>query len=731
MASNSSPDYKALYLQEREVLRQVREVRRQESEAHKQIEARRKEVEEQLKRSTFVELVRHCHDLLSRPLRVGTLSCSTTGTIPLPKGKYCPTRLEQWVDCVAQQQDIYDSVRRYLQPEENPPRIFASRYQLEGHPEIVPQLIRSERDLRIYEGMAVDPHVCKVMLELCEIAAAREEFGLGDEVLFSRDPNVLGGDEMVETDMIPHSSPDQFFIHRVDGRGTTTLLTTVEYVPPNKLSLEDLRVGLGDMDLWEKMVQGNKVLNNEADRSVYKAQRLVCSAIVHEYHVMIQEGLEYSYLSTGIALVLLWVPREKPSTLYYHLCVPNQEVDDRDGDIPQPNTYIARVLCLCLMSFRSRQRDQEWRNVCSDLHTWEMNFDHTHANATTEELPQNTPPNSTDYVSLESDPTGSEYQASSSSIKSPTTPARRVPTRSQGNCEPLDLKDRMGSADPFGYESNPAARAQDPAAAARKRGYCQVEHSPPRRLSPRNEIDRHNDLSQRRSAQFRTQRCLLGLQNGGPLDDFCPNVDLHRQGGNGTQHSISAVELISLLKQQMDEDIDRCIPFGSRGSYGAPFKLTCSIHGYTVVGKGTTAVIWAKAVSQEADIYHILRKAQGSAVPVFLGKIDLAKIYFRYSAEIRHMLVMGWAGESTATLEQTSDLRREIKRSNKEIRSLGVRHLDLRPDNILWNAELGRALIIDFHRSELNRRRPADKSRPLKRSRHKAEISESKRVRVI
>ncbi|KAJ5131203.1 uncharacterized protein N7515_007242 [Penicillium bovifimosum] len=714
MARNSSPDYKALFLQEREA---------------------RKRAEDQVKRTTFVELLRHCHELLSRPLQVGSLSSLTTGTIPLPKGKYCPTRLEQWVDCAAQQQDIYDSVRRYLQPEENPPRIFPSRERLEGHLISFPQLITSETNVQLYERIAVDSYVGAVIMELCKIPAARKEFGLGDGVFFDSHRNALNENRTVETDTNNHRTPPVAG-RTIDGR-TTTLLTTVEYKPPHKLTLEDLRAGLCDMDLWKTMVRANKVLNNEADQ--YRAQRLVCSAIVQEYHVMIREGLEYSYLTTGIALVLLWVPLEKPSTLYYHLCVPNQEVDGRDGDLSQPNTSIARVLCLCLMSFRSKQRDQEWRNVyCSDLHIWRTNFDHTHANASdrthanapTEELPQNPPSDITDYVSPESAPTSSEYEKSSCPIESPTAPARRIKTRSQGNCARLDPKDRMGSPDSSGSESDPAASAQDPAAAARKRGYSQVEHSPSQRSSRQNENDRQNDISQRRNAQFCTQRCLLGLQTGGPLDDCCPNVDLHRQGGNGTQHSISAVELISLLKQQMDEDIDRCIPFGSCGSYGAPFKLTCSPHGYTVVGKGTTKNLWTKAVSHEADIYHILRKAQGSAVPVFLGKIDLVKIYFRYGVEIRHMLVMGWAGESTAKLEQTSDLRRETKRSNKEIRSLGVRHLDLRPDNILWNAELGRALIIDFHRSELDRRRTADRSRSSKRSRHKAEISESKRVRV-
>lgn len=161
----------------------------------------------------------------------------------------------------------------------------------------------------------------------------------------------------------------------------------------------------------------------------------------------------------------------------------------------------------------------------------------------------------------------------------------------------------------------------------------------------------------------------------------------------------------------MDEIIDRCIPLGGCGGYGAPFKLTCTTYGYTVVGKGTTSGLW-RAVSREANVYQILRRAQGSAVPVFLGLMDLAKIYFLHGAgPIRHMLVMGWGGESVATMEMTPRLRREIHESDVEIRALGIIHEDLRPDNVLWNEELGRALIIDFHRYTL-RRQPA-KQRPM------------------
>ncbi|KAJ5742659.1 uncharacterized protein N7511_011230 [Penicillium nucicola] len=74
-------------------------------------------------------------------------------------------------------------------------------------------------------------------------------------------------------------------------------------------------------------------------------------------------------------------------------------------------------------------------------------------------------------------------------------------------------------------------------------------------------------------------------------------------------------------------------------------------YGYTVVGKGTTSGLW-KEVSREAQVYRVLRKAQGSTVPIFLGTIGLAKIYYLHGAgEIRHMIEMGWGGYGTATIK--------------------------------------------------------------------------------
>jgi hypothetical protein len=43
-----------------------------------------------------------------------------------------------------------------------------------------------------------------------------------------------------------------------------------------------------------------------------------------------------------------------------------------------------------------------------------------------------------------------------------------------------------------------------------------------------------------------------------------------------------------------------------------------------------------------------------------------------------------------------------VRKHGNEIKALGIIHEYFRRGNILWNEELGRALIIDFHRSTLN-----------------------------
>ncbi|KAF5234164.1 hypothetical protein FANTH_12266 [Fusarium anthophilum] len=667
MDNNNEQDYKERFLQERKRREQAEDRQRQAEDRQRQAEYEARQDRERNQPTTFAELIRHCHNLLSRSLKAETPSRSTTGTIPAPAGKFCPTRLRPWADCLAQQQAVYDSVRNYLQPTEGPePRLFPALNALEDLARrFALRPISSEQGIETYERMAVEDHVRDIVAELCKIPAARAEFQLGDAIWFDNHTNALNGGD-TELDGVSSSGShrpksDQYCFHRVDG-DANTLLFVSEYKPPHKLSVENLRAGLRPMELWEALVQNDAIPTDPTKKLQYNAERLVNSAVVQAYHAMIKEGCAYSTLTNGLARVLLHVPYDDPATLYYHLCEPNREIDCEDEQImqQQPISSVARLLCLCLMSFRSPLRDQEWRNaVQSNLHIWKTSFDHTRSLIPGHELLQNPP---------QPDPSSSEYQPSSSpSMDSPTTGSHRVPTRSQAGCRSSGVEHRTRSSDSPDPDPNETT--------GRKRGFSQVGSSSPsaqRAARQQKGGDGRNSQPQCRDALFCTQRCLQGLQSGGSLDENCPNVQLHRQSGGGAQHPITAEGLMRSLTAQLDENIDRCFPLGGRGESGAPFKLACAAYGYCVIGKGTTPQWWSK-VSQEAQIYKVLRKAQGSAVPVFLGTIDLAKTYYVHGfGDIRHMLVMGWGGESTASMELKPWLRQEIDRSNEEVKALGL-----------------------------------------------------------
>ncbi|KAJ5562929.1 hypothetical protein N7461_001690 [Penicillium sp. DV-2018c] len=748
--------------QAEERARQTAERARQTEERARQTAERARQTDERARPSTFVEYLLRSHNLLSRPLRVEIPSRSTTGKIPDPKDKKCPVRLEPWSGCSTQLSELYRSVSGYLQlTPEGTPHLFDSLHVLEAAGRRLSSApVSSEQKLVVYEQQAVEAPVRDIIAELCKIPAARDEFGLGEGIEWTDHKNCLNENETAEVDAsqpnettevdasqpnetteadasqtnetteanasrlssVSRPRPDQYCIHRVGG--TEALLTTVEYKPPHKLPVAALRMGLRPMDLWEEMIRSNKIPTEPEERVRYNAERLVCAVLTQEYHVMIRDGLEYSYVTNGIARVLLRVPHDTPGTLYYFLCDPNSELGPEVGHSSQlQKTSIARTLCLCLMAFRSTARGQEWRNsIEGGLPTWDTGFDDTRSQVPRAVLQLfHSDSTNLEYPGPDED---TLYEPSSSPPRSPAAAARRKPTNSQAGCAPSSVPRRSQSPDSSGSDSNQAT--------SRKRGLSQVMSSPSTQLADRRRNRGNNQGNQARlhNAQFCTQRCLLGLQSGGVLDDCCPNVMLHRRTKDDLRHPIAPGDLLGLLKAQLDENIDRCTPFGERGGYGAPFKLTCVEYGYTVLGKGTTSGLW-KVVSREAQVYRILRKAQGSAVPVFLGTIDLAKIYFLHGAgEIRHMLVMGWGGESTASMELTPWLGHEIRRSNREIKALGIIHDDLRLENILWNKELGRALIIDFHRSTLQYQPTLQRSRAAKRRLSQPEAEEPKRLRV-
>ncbi|KAL1992334.1 hypothetical protein VTN49DRAFT_4366 [Thermomyces lanuginosus] len=708
-----------------ERLKEEKERRKEEKERRKEEKKRRKKAEEEAQEAqptTFDELLKYTHLLLFDPLKVGDPADSTRGTIAARRAKLCPEQIHEWSDFPDELRKIFDDVYRFLKPAgKPPPRLFSSmNYLRELSLMKARRPICSENDLDNFMRSAVDEFVEKIVQALCNDPDAKRRFQLSDSIRFrTHYPRAL--EEEAEEDERSGTwrpRPDRYCIHRVD-EVTEYLVTACELKPPHKLDAESLRTGLRDMDFVREVVQQDTRPSEENENTKSSAERLVGATLTQVYDVMIREGLEYSYISTGLAFVFLRVPKDEFWKLYYYLCEPKVDAYRGDTEIKIENTAVARVLCFCLMSSQSSPpRNQVWRNQAeARLRTWDEHYNAHLAQAC--DTPQ-TPPGADHTTS------GSEYVPSPRSER--VAEGRRIVTRSMANrCRPSESSpSRPPHADSSDSDNAPVAQG-------RKRSFSQVTSSLTSERASSTRSKRatsrgRGGSSQQHSNRFCTQRCLLGLQHGGPLDDACPNVSLHRQGSGGDQHQINASELVQAIKRQLDQDPEHyCTPMGGCGSYGAPFKITCARYGYTIFGKGTTSYRW-KDVSQEVDVYRILQKVQGSAVPVFLGAIDMAQTYHLHGVGgIQYMLLMGWAGEKIRSVGANPDLSREIMRSKEQIKLCGVVHLDLRLENMLWNQELGRVLIIDFHlckiiprpRKTLGRKRkasPLDREYPSRRA---------------
>jgi len=248
-----------------------------------------------------------------------------------------------------------------------------------------------------------------------------------------------------------------------------------------------------------------------------------------------------------------------------------------------------------------------------------------------------------------------------------------------------------------------------------------------------------------RIRSYCTQACLLGLVRGGKLDENCPNVLEHQEGevihqenerlhqeDKGQYHPIGVKELMRLVREQLGRTLDQdCDPLWLQGARGILFKIQLVSHGYTFVGKGTISV-FVKDLQHEARMYGQLQRLQGEVIPVYLGSIGMIRPYVDVGVEIVHMLLMSWGGVSVRSVKDSVkgldinwfgaywDRSEEVRRSVEEIWEEGVDHNDVRLENMLWNEERRRVMMVDFERSVIIQERAREEAQVEAKARAKA-----------
>ncbi|KAI0505678.1 hypothetical protein F5B22DRAFT_498194 [Xylaria bambusicola] len=724
--------------------------------------------------TTLDEYIEACHNLVFTNLKVKPGPARmTTGSILPPYAKFYPRRLRPWDDFLDEQHKILEKV--YL----NFPigkQVFDNRNYLAtlGQKVIKGPLTNKKVLETILHKCIEDPVRC-IIHELSKSGDFQKVLNIGHGIAFENQINPLDDRsyEVVNRQLQPTAqpqepeqvtkplktpnpakypptlNPDQICVYRCEEQGTEKRKTIAiwEYKPPHELSLTQLRAGLRDLDM-RKVVTNDKIPKDEEAKFRHYATKLVALAITQAFHHMVKSGLAYGLLTTGEGIVFLKIDWNDPHTVYYHLAEPAEEVAAHNNSYRSCSAisqYLGFYL-LALSDYSDRGQDARDRAI-SGLKTWTTDF-RTAASEVPENQrmpPQYSPaytPNvylSVDrtmpYQSLRFQCNGAQYSnppllggnkddsiegegvRSPNRRKSPGTVTERQATRRSARLLGRHSNNREGA----GREGQTRGRGS--------------------RHSDGNEFEGkpYKDLA------YCTQKCFLGLVMGDVLDPDCPNLTLHQHRNTygsvlciDNYHCISHSDFLQLLSHQLQRTLDYGISsLGITATRGALFKVTLLAYGYTFVGKGTVQA-FIPDLEHEAQVYERLKDIQGVHIPVFLGAINLRALnrtyYYDFRVDIVHLSLLSWGGlslrDGLGLGKNKPTLQRMTVETIKEIHQRRVVHNDTHYENILFNPQTGRVMLIDFERSQLlDMPRPTpDARKPNKRRRAQDSKEQTKSV---
>ncbi|KAI4124200.1 MAG: hypothetical protein LQ338_004929 [Usnochroma carphineum] len=687
--------------------------------------------------TTLDELLEACHeDLFSKLTVQQNPKMRTHGTITSPRGKHCPLLLQRWKTFPSLQHEVYLKILAALQPPDAVIRRFTCLNTIRELAEMVDGLLSSEEDLKGFQHEAIERFVQLIIVHLADVESFKSYVDLGQGIAFRNQSHALsdGADEVEQrrraqgngpqrTDAAgnddasmeagasktkappkkvpPPANADQLCITRKGDN--TTLLFILEYKAAHKLTLQFLQKGLEKSLDVAQVRNRNSISNDPEERFIENAEELVAAAATQTYSYMLEVGLEYSCIVTGEAMVFLRIPKEEPETLYYYLAIPSQQV--KKDDPPQPDyslTAVAQLVSFAVLAYQSKERSQHWRNWAMEkCDTWAVNYDSIEEHLET--------------------PRNQRSKFSAYKGRKGTHPGRTYRTRSKRGDPDLDDDDSSQEGDespPNPGDNHTAYNSNDDSSHNSNNNGSRTSSSdestdvdtPNKSKSTRkNEVKSQKGgqgCSKGRAPQKReycTQACLLGLVQKSAVDEGCPNAASHpRHKTNHGLHRLGLRKFRSLIRQQLASTLDKdCIDLKVNGARGMLFQLTLGSHGYTFVSKGTIDV-FVSHLMHEGEMYRRLRSLQGIEVPVYLGNISLKRKWYAYGIRILHMLLLSYGGETVRTLDasmctQVHDFKAKLDR-------FGIKHGDLRPENMLWNKELQRLVFIDFERSTMQPR---------------------------
>ncbi|KAI3547767.1 hypothetical protein CABS03_15204 [Colletotrichum abscissum] len=687
----------------RQQLLEARQLRNEEQRRREQAEELAKAAQPQ----TLPYYLASCHSLSLAIEVVTDRTLTTQGDTTNPTGRIFPRRIVPWDDFATRQQEIWDQLSNSGTFASRP--MFPSPHQLDYVMSLISP-ISSETGLRNFQRDTVENAVQKLVDEAYSDTQLRSDIGLQGTVTFESHTNLGQTDEALSEPMeqlsierddidaaaipsrLPSRKPrrrargkgnraDQFCIYRTsDGRNSPAL--AIEYKAPHKLRRDEVVTGL------ESEIRPERdVITKDGEGFGFASRSLVAAVVTQLFSYMIGKGIQYGYVCTGEAFVFLHIP-DDPTIVYYSVRVPDLDVlDDDDDENRLHGTAVAQVFAFILQALRADPPPQSWHDTAAGLDTWAVEYD---------DVLRNIP---------ETVRKGKEARIS------PYKPQRwrgfkRSPIQTRSRCKQFDgnAKQRDGSGDD--EEGTPPSPTPTRLILSDEKALAKLSAGSTGRQAQEHRHHSQGKQMNIKDRQFCTPQCLLGLVNGWPLDERCPNFRDH-----GHQH-LNRLDFLRLIRVQLAEDRGcdaDVVPLHLSGSIGTLFKVRMSSHGYTLVAKGVETLDLA-LLRREKKMYDKLRLIQGKYVPVCLGRTDLTLPLYYDSGVYEHVLFLSWAGKPLfdSTNQATKADIDAVTQAYQNLHQLGVLHGDAKLHNVLRNeSTAGESIVVvDFERAEFSRRLP-------------------------
>lgn len=210
-----------------------------------------------------------------------------------------------------------------------------------------------------------------------------------------------------------------------------------DYKAAHKVAIEHLRPAVGKEQLFFEViarVNGVKLSSDREIRHREKAEASVAMALTQVFDYMITYGISYGYVAAGRSLLLLYVDRNDPQTLYCHPCLPDRRRGGADRRLDRPAVpHRGRPTGqFCLLSFQSDGLVVEGRSLATASSV---------AKATLQRWPE--PYEDAAYPWLEpaeSSPMPSSQATDGSEFVSTAEPTgRNVDLRTRSSCKPAGV----------------------------------------------------------------------------------------------------------------------------------------------------------------------------------------------------------------------------------------------------------------------------------------------------